>query len=432
MRIADLETFVVGNPPPGFGGRYFLFVKLVTDNGILGWGEHYGATIGPRVAESMIRDVFERRLLGEDPFAVERFVRRAYGQGFTARPDVTMSGAVSALETACWDIIGKAVEQPVHRLLGGPVRDAARSYTYLYPEPGDTADVYTCPELAAQRAASYVEKGFTAVKFDPAGPYSAFGGYQPTLSRLELSARYCAAVRDAVGVGADILFGTHGQFTPSGAARLAARLEPYDPLWFEEPVGPDDVDGMARVARSTSIPIATGERLTGVAEFARVLTAGAASILQPDLGRCGGLLAGKKIAALAEAFGAQLAPHCYCGPVVAAANLQLAACSPNFLILEAIGDWGGFHAGLLHKPLRMESGYTIVPGAPGIGVEVNEEVARAHPYHGRDLHLEMQDLPAEDADPLWTAGPPRRTPTPAGHRRGHPRYRTARSSKQAR
>jgi L-alanine-DL-glutamate epimerase-like enolase superfamily enzyme len=164
-------------------------------------------------------------------------------------------------------------------------------------------------------------------------------------------------------------------------------LEPYDPLWFEEPVPPDNLEGMERVASGTTIPIATGERLTGVSEFAAVLRAGAASILQPDLGRSGGLLQGKKIAAIAEVHQAVLAPHCYCGPVVAAANIHLAACTPNFLILESIGDWSGFHAELLETPLVFEDGLVIPPTEPGLGVTLNEDVARAHPWDGDELHL---------------------------------------------
>ena len=186
MRIVDLETFAVANPPPGFGGRYFVFVKLTTDDGLAGYGEHYGATFRPAVVEAMLQDVAEALLIGEDPFRIERFFRRAYGRGFTARPDVSMAGVVSALEMACWDIIGKALDRPVHALLGGQVRDAVRSYTYLYAEPGDEGDVYLDPELAARRAARYVDQGFTAVKFDPAGPYSSMGGYQPLLERIEL------------------------------------------------------------------------------------------------------------------------------------------------------------------------------------------------------------------------------------------------------
>ena len=209
MRIADIETFVVANPRPDLGGPYFVFVKLTTDDGIVGYGEHYGATFRPPVVEAMLEDLAGALLIGRDPFLVERFCRSAYGRGFTARPDVTLGGAISALEMACWDIIGKAVDKPVHALLGGRVRDAVRSYTYIYDEPGVEGDaVYRDPELAARRAAAYVANGFTALKFDPAGPYSSMGGYQPLLERIELSARFCSAIREAVGTDADILFGT--------------------------------------------------------------------------------------------------------------------------------------------------------------------------------------------------------------------------------
>ena len=398
MKIASVETFVVGNPPPGFGGRYFLFVKLTTDDGITGLGEAYAATLRAPVMEAAIVDLADQLLIGEDPFHIERFWRRGYSRGFTQRPDPTLQGAMSGLEMACWDIIGKATGKPVYELLGGRVHDTLRAYTYLYPQPGDTTDVYLDPDLAAQRAAQYVDQGFTAVKFDPAGPYTAMGGHQPSLDRIDLSVRFVSQIRDAVGRRADLLFGTHGQFTSSGAIRLARRLEPFDPLWFEEPVPPDNVAEMARVAHQTSIPVAAGERLTTKAEFARVLEAGAASILQPNLGRAGGLLEGKKIASIAEAFGAQIAPHCYCGPVVGAANAHLAAASPNFLVLECIQDWGGFHADILVNRLRVEDGRMILPTDPGLGVELNEDVARAHPYVGDEPHLVMADDPIDRAD----------------------------------
>ncbi|HEX6299351.1 MAG TPA: mandelate racemase/muconate lactonizing enzyme family protein [Acidimicrobiia bacterium] len=393
MKIVGLETFVVANPPPSLGGRYFTFVKLTSSDGIVGFGEAYVATFHPGVVSSMLVDVAERHLIGRDPFDIELFWRRAYSRGFTQRPDASLQGVMSALEMACWDIVGKAVEQPVYRLLGGQVHERLRTYTYLYPEDGDTTDVYADPDLAAERAAQYVARGFTAVKFDPAGPYTVMGGHQPSQPRVELSVEFVRKIREAVGSKADILFGTHGQFTPSGAIRLASRLEPYDPLWFEEPTPPDDVAGMAQVARGTSIPVATGERLTTKVEFARVLEDRAANILQPNLGRAGGILEGKKIAALAEAHNAQIAPHLYCGPIVGAANIQLATCSPNFLILEGILDWGGFHAEILKTPLRWEDGYLIPPTAPGLGVELDEEVVRAHPYDGNGLHLDMTEEP---------------------------------------
>ena len=193
--------------------------------------------------------------------------------------------------------------------------------------------------------------------------------------------------RSAVGDGCDLLFGTHGQFTPSGAIRLAKRLEQYDPLWFEEPTPPEIPEEMARVARATSIPIATGERLTTKYEFSRVLETGAASILQLNLGRVGGLLEAKKIAGMAEALYAQIAPHLYCGPVVGAANIQLSACIPNFLVLEGIRDWGGFHAEILKTPIQWENGYVIPSSSAGLGVELDEDVAALHPYDGDELNL---------------------------------------------
>ncbi|HMK85446.1 MAG TPA: enolase C-terminal domain-like protein, partial [Steroidobacteraceae bacterium] len=162
----------------------------------------------------------------------------------------------------------------------------------------------------------------------------------------------------------------------------------------EEPVPPEMPEQMALVARNTRIPIATGERLTTKYEFARVLATGAANILQMDLGRSGGLLESKKIAAIAEVYYAQIAPHLYCGPIAGAANIQLATCSPNFLILESIQRWGGFHAELLKTPIRWEDGYVIPPTAPGLGVELNEAVALAHPYAAEGaLHLEMANRP---------------------------------------
>ena len=399
MRVAGVETFVVGNPPPRHGGRYFLFVQLTTDDGIVGVGEAYVATVGPHLVADMLVDVADRHLVGRSPFDVEAFWRRAYGSGYALRPDPTLCGLLSALEIACWDIIGKATGRPVYDLLGGRVHEGLRSYTYLYPEGGDAYDpldgpnLYTDPDLAAEAAVRAVEMGFTAVKFDPAGPYSVYDGRQPSLERLDLSVRYTRAIREAVGDRADLLFGTHGQFTPSGALRLARRLEAYDPLWFEEPVPPDDLEGMARVAAGTTIPVATGERLTTVSEFAAVLRAGAASILQPDLGRSGGILQGKKIASVGEVHQALLAPHCYCGPVVAAANIALATCSPNFLILESIDRWDGFHADLLQTPIRWEDGMVIPSTEPGLGVVLNVEVARAHPYEGNELHLTPENDP---------------------------------------
>jgi len=402
MQIKDVETFIVGTPEGAPGGRYFLFVKLTSDGGVTGWGEAYGATFGPKVMAAAIEDVAARHLVGHDPHDIEAFFRRCYSSGFTQRPDLSMMACYSALEMACWDIVGKEAGKPVHALIGGRVHEALRSYTYLYPADGpiypDEASgktVYNDPDMAAENAVRWVEQGFTAVKFDPAGPYTQYDPHQPLLTDIDLSAAMVKAVRAAVGTRADILFGTHGQFTPSGAARMARAIEPYDPLWFEEPVPPDMPEAMAEFAAKTSIPVATGERLTTKYEFQRLLALGAAQIVQPNCGRSGGIWETKKIAALAEVHHALVAPHCYCGPVVAAANIQLAASTPNFLILEAIKDWGGFHAELLKIPLKIENGYTLIPDTPGLGVEIDEAVARANPYEGTHLHLGMAETPVQ-------------------------------------
>jgi len=402
MKITDVKTWVVGNPPPGIGGRYFIFVKLTTDGNVVGYGEAYNASFDPHVTARMIEDVAARYLVGEDPHDIEKFFRRAYSSGFTQRPDAAMIGCVSALEMACWDIIGKEAGKPVYKLLGGVVNETLRSYTYLYPTSGSVVtsevenpdrNVYNNPEIAAETALDYVRQGFTAVKLDPAGPYTIYDGHQPRLADIDLSARMVKAIREAVGTSCDILFGTHGQFTASGAKRMAKALEPYDPLWFEEPVPPDMPEVMAEVARSTSIPVATGERLCTKWEFARVIENRAATILQPDLGRSGGILETKKIAAMAEAYHIQVAPHCYCGPIVAAANIQLAVTLPNFLILEAIKTFDGIHEKLLKKKIEWADGNVIPSKEPGLGVELDEAMCDSLPWTGKSLHLEMLEKP---------------------------------------
>ena len=394
MKLADLDVIVTSPPAPGWGGRYWILVKVTTDTGITGWGEVYAASVGPDAMTHVIRDVFERHMAGENPENIEMMFRRAYSSGFTQRPDLTVMGAFSGLEIACWDILGKDRGRPVHALIGGRMNDAIRCYTYLYPQPGQPiAEFWTSPDMAADCAAEMVRQGYTAVKFDPAGPYTLRGGHMPALSDISLSVEFCRRVREAVGDRADILFGTHGQFTTAGAIRMGRALEPYSPLWFEEPVPPDDVDGMAQVARACGIPIATGERLTTKAEFAQVLRAGAASILQPALGRAGGIWEMKKVAALAEVHNAQMAPHLYAGPVEWAANLHLAASIPNLLIAETIET--PFHDRLIRGSIKVEEGFVRLSEAPGLGIDVDEDFARAHPFIGTGLHLQMQEAPCD-------------------------------------
>ncbi len=400
MRITDVKTYVVANPPPHHGGAYFVFLKLTTDDKIEGFGEVYSVPFHPSKVTQLIEDVGERYVIGWDPFQIERLWRIIYSSGYTQHPDLTLVGVLSGIEMACWDIIGKALNQPIYNLLGGRVHEKLRSYTYIYPAPAGSktqdplavADVFGDAELAPKRAAQYVEQGFTALKFDPVMLMSAFDPRQLSLEVLDNAELVIRNIREAVGSKCDLLVGTHGQMTTSSAIRLAKRLEPFDPLWFEEPVPPENMDEMARVARSTSIPIATGERLTTKYEFVGLLVKQAAAILQPALGRVGGILEAKKIAGMAEAHYAQIAPHLYCGPIEAAANIQIATCSPNFLIQESIETFGGFYAEIIQEPIRWEDGYIIPPSKPGLGVELNEAVAAKNPYSG-PLFIPMLDRP---------------------------------------
>ncbi len=398
MYLKDIETWVTV-PPTGIGGSFWIIVSITTDNGIRGVGECYGIPVSGDIACKMVEDTFHRFIAGCDPHHIETMFRRVYSAGFTQRPDISMMGVFSGIEMAVWDILGKAHEKPVYELIGGRFHERLRTYTYLYPANLQrdgrsaelTADVYHDGDAAAERALDYLQMGFTAIKQDPVGPYSFQGGRELSMHELERSEYSIRRIREAVGDRADILVGTHGQMTTSSAIRLAKRLEPYDPLWFEEPCPPDQMAAIAKVAAATSIPIATGERLTTKAEFFSALNA-SVSILQPDIGRSGGVWETKKIAVIAELFNAQIAPHIYCGPIAHAAAAHVGFSSPNFLILETIQT--EFHENILHKPLRWEEGYLIAPNEPGLGVEVNEKVLRAHPYtSGGRLHLEMCQTP---------------------------------------
>ncbi|MCA1337197.1 mandelate racemase/muconate lactonizing enzyme family protein [Pseudooceanicola marinus] len=406
MHLSDLDIIITAPPSPGWGGRYWILVKLTTACGITGWGEVYAASVGPEAMTAVIRDVFDRHMAGENPEQIELMARRAYSAGFTQRPDLTVMGAFSGLEIACWDILGKARDRPVHALLGGRINDRIRCYSYLYPLPHhDVSAFWTSPEMAADSARDLVARGYTAVKFDPAGPYTIRGGHMPARSDLTLSAQVCEAVHGAVGDHADLLFGTHGQFTATGALRMARAITPYDPAWFEEPVPPDDLTGLAEVCRASGLPVATGERLTTLAEFRAALEAGAA-ILQPATGRAGGIWETRKIAALAQAFGAQVAPHLYAGPVEWAANLHLATTIPNLMMAETIET--PFHDALIGGAIRVEAGHVTLSDAPGLGIEVDEALARAHPYTGDALHLTMQEDPCRyDRANAFQGGAPR-------------------------
>ena len=374
MKVADVQTFAVGNVPPYRGGRCWLFVKLITDDGIEGIGEWSTAHVGREGAQAQLIEALAREfVVGASPFDVELIWQRIYAVHHDYRhPGLGSTPALSAIEMACWDIVGKALGQPIYNLLGGKFHEKLRAYAYM-----PTEGIWENPERAGQIAADLLAKGNTACKFDPFTPFFPLPRDFP-LKTIQHVARIFQCIRDAVGDEFEVALGTHGQLTTYTAIRVAKVLEPYNPFWFEEPVPPENVDEMARVAAHTSIPIATGERLLTKYEFVEVLAKQAAQILQLDVGHCGGILESKKIAGMAEAHYAMIAPHMYCGPVAAAAAVQLATCSPNFVIQEYNAT--PFHDALLVEPLQFENGFITPPVRPGLGVELDKDMVREHLY----------------------------------------------------
>jgi galactonate dehydratase len=397
MIITGADTFPVVTPAPHRGGPGFFFVRLDTDNGLHGYGEVMLDGIrglGFGQIKKLIENLIERFVIGHDPRNIELLWERLYARaGYSHYPGHTRLAFLSGLEMACWDLIGKHWGKPAYQLFGGQVRPSARTYTYLYAGDGDgPRNVWQTPDYAAQRARAYVNQGFTAVKLDPfsevfesdarALDLSISQGQkipvQYSLDQLDTAERVVRAIREEVGSACDILIGTHGQMTASSAIRTARRLEPYDPLWFEEVVPPENMAEMAKVAKGTSIPITTGERLTTKYEFARLIEHDAAAIFNFDIGQVGGLWEGRKIAMMAEAHYLQVAPHVYGGPLIAAASLQLALASPNFLIMETIERMDGFHSQLVEPAFDWHDGHLWPSGLPGLGHELREQVARAN------------------------------------------------------
>lgn len=385
MKLTKATAYAIRTPPPNFGGYYWYFVKLETDAGHVGWGETavlfslYGMERG---FEQLVEGVFNRYLQGQNPMNRDMLTKLMYAGLSSQHSDYFIGGVISAFDVAMWDICGKALGAPVCDLLGGRYRERIRTYTYLYElDSGGSlatsaANWSNNPARVGEMAARIVDEGFTAVKLDPL--HYALPGTQPigpweiTMAEYDRAERTIESIRNAVGNRADILIGTHGQITPSVSRRLAKRLEKYDPLWLEEPCPPENVEEMGRIAASTSIPIATGERLAWVHDFQRLFAAGACHFAQPDLGSCGGITAAKQIAALAEAHYVLLAPHVWGGPVITAAAMQIDVNIPNFLIQESIYKSGGFFDQIVKEPLKWEAGDLILDDRPGIGVELDE------------------------------------------------------------
>lgn len=358
--------------------RNWVFVKVETNEGIIGWGEA-SMEWKTRAVAGCIDDLTPF-ILGEDPTRIEHIYQILYRQAFFRSGVVGMS-ALSGIEQACWDIFGKSVGLPVYKLLGGLVRDRIRMYDHL--GGGEMHSLYLDdqPDVMAERARRSVEEGFTAIKTLVVPRTLPLDGTAP----LRHADRCMAAIREAVGDDVDIMVDLHGRTWPEMAIQYADVLAPYRPWFFEEPVPPENVDALAQVARAIHIPVATGERLMTRYGFREVLEKRACGIIQPDLCHCGGLLETRKVAAMAETYFVSVAPHNPLGPVATAAALQFGFATPNFLIQEFLRSDVPWRDEVLVEPLVFDQGYTYPTHKPGLGVEVNEAVAAQHPFQQEEI-----------------------------------------------
>ena len=376
MKVTELKTMVLEAEKPYVGGKYFLFLELHTDEGITGIGERvagssYSAHLGDLKSQVQLIEQFVGQfVIGQNPLNTELIWDKMYGTHHDLRhPSLFGTPVISAIDMALWDIAGKVANQPIYNLLGGQYHEKIRAYAYM-----PNVDLNQYPEKAGDVALQLLEEGNTACKLDPFMPLHPIRDIP--IWEIAKAEEIFKNIRKAVGDKLEVGIGTHGQMPIYSAIRVATRLEPYDPFWFEEPVMPENVNEMARVAAHTSIPIASGERLVTKYEFSEVLEKQAAQIIQLDVGQCGGITEAKKIAGMAEAHYAMIAPHMYCGPVAAAAAIQIDTCSPNFLIQEA--NQGPLHKKIFKEPMVFENGYIIPPKGPGLGVEFDDDVVKAH------------------------------------------------------
>ena len=366
MKITNIQTFHLR--------PRWMFLKIETDEGVTGWGEPVveGRARTVEMAIEELRPV----LIGADPLRSEHLWQLMY-RGTFYRGGPVFCSAISGIEMALWDIKGKFFGIPVYQMLGGYTREKIRMYGHLKPAAiaGDFP-ISSMLEITDQR----LRDGFTVLKYSIIPPIRPID----TLDMVEKVVERFAAIRERIGKEVDLAIDFHGRVSPAMSIRLLQALEPYYPLFVEEPVLPENVDEMVRVSRSTSIPIAAGERLFTKFGFRELIEKQAVSVVQPDLCHCGGIFEARKIAAMAETYYMQIAPHNPLGPISLAACLQLDACVPNLLAQEHPGmpDHLDLGVGLLKRPFQIEDGYIRVPDGPGLGIEVEEEALEAYRFDG--------------------------------------------------
>lgn len=376
MRITRVSTRIVNAEM-----RNWVFVRVDTDtDGLYGWGE---ATLEwkTRAVDGAVQDL-EPLILGHDPRDIEQLVRIMTKHSYWRLGVIGMS-AISGIELALWDIFGKTVGLPVWRLLGGRVRDRVKVYTHL--GMGDMRSVYESmdPAVMVERARAIVELGYRALKV----VFIPYTHYTASIRDVEHVGRMMEALRAAVGTDVEIMVDFHGRPASAGAAlAYIDAITPGRPMFVEEPTPPGDLPALAQVAAKSRVPLATGERLVDRSEFDELLRLRAVDIVQPDICHCGGLMATRKIAAMAEAAAAGIAPHNPLGPIAGAAALHLAVSTPNHVIQEEMVGAVPWYEEVVRGPIRMIDGYWQVPEAPGLGVEVDETVCAAHPFEQEIIH----------------------------------------------
>jgi galactonate dehydratase len=377
LRITGVDTVVVNAQL-----RNWVFVKVTTDEGIVGWGEA-SLEWKTRAVSGAVEDLAVL-VVGEDPFRIEHLWQAMFRQQFFKGGIVAMS-AISGIEQALHDVKAKALGVPLYELLGGRVRDRVRLYDHL--GGGDSSAVYddATPASFAERARQSARDGFTAIKIlavPPARPLE--GGLW-----LRQAESLMGAVRDAVGDDVDVMVDLHGRTTPAAAIQVGRVLAPFRPWFLEEPVQPGNVDALVEVARALPVPIATGERLVTRWEFVELLARRACAVVQPDVCHCGGIAELRRIAALAETAFVGVAPHNPLGPIATAVNIHLALATPNFLIQEVMRADVPWRDDVLDAPLEIVDGHVLPPTRPGIGVEIDEAAAAEHPYRPEPPHARV-------------------------------------------
>lgn len=367
MKVTDIKTFAVD-----CFRTNWVFVKVYTDEGITGVGE---ATL--EYKEKALFGAIEHikeYLVGKNPLTIEKHWHDIYRDAYWRGGAVLMS-ALSAVETALWDILGKSVNLPVYQLLGGKVNDKVKIYVNGWFAGAKT------PEEFAAKAKEAKKRGVLAMKWDP------FGKSYLEISNKDLNtALECVgAVRDAVGDEVDLLIEGHGRFNIATGVKIAKELEQFKPMWFEEPTPPDSLDALLEVKKKSPVPISAGERLYTRYEYKRLFEMRCADFIQPDISHAGGIGELRKIGAMSEAYYVGFAPHNPSGPVANAATLQLAACSPNFSILEIMYSDVDYREQITNEDLVYENGYMKIPDKPGLGIEINEDECEKHPYQVHTL-----------------------------------------------